>query len=323
MVRCARAKENVVALIESISKSDRVSHFSLDHFVVFAAVTDCGGFAAAARKLGRAQSAVTNAIRNMEEACGLLLFDRSGYRAELTDAGRALLPRARQVLAEVDSFRRDAGGFALGLEAGLVMAVDPFVPQPPLARVLRALHNLHPTVRVRMLVEPHARVMELVASGQAQLGVLPEATPLGTHFESFRWATHELVAVAAPGHPLAGHSGPIPPEALRAHMQVVWSSGGTSFAAQDLGVHATDCWHVSTLEFKRELLRAGAGWGSLPNHMTVDDLSAGRLVRLEIESWEGRDRMPSFFTNVIRRRDAVVGVAQRKLIQLLRDEIVR
>lgn len=299
-----------------------MGNFSLDHFLVFAAVTDCGGFAAAARKLGRAQSAITNAIRNMEEACGLVLFDRSGYRAELTDAGRALLPRARRVLAEVDSFRRDAGGFAEGLEAGLMLAVDPFVQQAPLARVLRTLHVVHPTVRVRVLLEPYARVMEMVGDGQAQIGLLSEVAPLGTHFESFRWSEQSLVAVAAPAHPLAAHVTPIPPEALRGHMQVVFSSTGAGQTSQDLGVHATDCWHVSTLAFKRELLLAGVGWGSLPDHMAEGDIASGHLVRLDIESWEGRDRMPSFFSSVIRRRDAVAGIAQRKLIQLLRDQVV-
>lgn len=295
--------------------------FSLDQFVVFLAVADCGGFAAAGRQLERAQSAVTHAIRNMEEACGLLLFDRAGYRAVLTDAGKALLPRARQVIAEVDGFRRDSAGYAMGLEASLTLAVDPFAPMAPLVQALRRLHAQLPTVRVRLSTTPHAQVLEQVQAGAAHIGVLAEASPIGTQFASFRWVEQALVAVAAPTHPLATQAQPLGPELLRQHMQVIWSSGGASFSAQDLGVHAKDCWHVTSLETKRELLLAGVGWGSMPNHTVAEDLAMGRLVVLPVQSWEGRDRMPSFFVTVVCLHDSVAGPAQRKLLQFLRDAI--
>jgi DNA-binding transcriptional LysR family regulator len=300
-----------------------VTDYTLDQFVVFRAVVECGGFAAAARQLGRAQSAVTHAIRNLEEASGLLLFDRSGYRAVLTDAGRALLPRARQVLAEADGFRRASQGFALGLEAGLVVALGPFVHEQPMVQALGRLHAQHPTVRVVLRTELHGRALELLGSGQAQIALLAEATPIGPQFESFRIAEQSLVAVAAPGHPLAAEPQPIAPERLRQHMQVVWHSGTESLAPQDLGVHATDCWYVNSLTSKRSLLLAGVGWGSLPDHLVADDLAAGRLVRLEPLSWEGRDRMPSFHAVVVWRRDAVIGPAQRALLAQLRDPLAR
>ena len=67
---------------------------TLDQFAVFAAVVDAGSFAAAARRMNRAQSAITYAIQKLEEQSGVVLFDRAAYRAELTEAGRALLPAA-------------------------------------------------------------------------------------------------------------------------------------------------------------------------------------------------------------------------------------
>lgn len=298
-----------------------MADYTLDQFVVFQTVVECGGFAAAARQLGRAQSAVTHAIRNLEEASGLLLFDRSGYRATLTDAGRALLPRARQVLAEADGFRRASQGFALGLEASLAIAVGPFVNEQPLAQALNRLHSRHPTVRVSVRTEAHSQALESLSSGQSQLALLAEATPLGSQFESFRIAEQSLVAVAAPSHPLVREPQPIPPGRLRLHMQVVWHSGTESLAPQDLGVHATDCWYVNSLASKRSLLLAGVGWGSLPDHLVADDLASGRLVRLEPAGWEGRDRMPSFHAVVVWRRDAVIGPAQRELLALLRDPL--
>ncbi|MBK1688795.1 LysR family transcriptional regulator [Rubrivivax gelatinosus] len=311
-------RQKGAAWIDSIDGVDGVSRCSLDHFIVFVAVAECGGFAAASRKLGRAQSAVTHSIRRMEEACGLLLFDRSGYRAELTEAGRALLVRARRVIEELKSFEREAGAFAKGLEAGLSVALDPFVAQAPLAGVLRELHAAYPQVTLTLSVVPRAQVLEWVASGRAQLGAVSDTAPLGAAFEALRWGEHRLVAVAAPAHPLARHDGALPAEALRGHMQVVWTPGEAGGGEAGTGVPAGERWQVSSLHAKRELLLAAAGWGSLPDHLVAEDLTAGRLVRLPIETCAGRQSLPAFGTAVIRRRGAVAGPALRRLLELLR-----
>jgi DNA-binding transcriptional LysR family regulator len=67
---------------------------TLDQCLVFTTVAAEGSFSATARRMNRAQSAVTYASQKLEAQLGLLLFDRSGYRPVLTEAGAALLPRA-------------------------------------------------------------------------------------------------------------------------------------------------------------------------------------------------------------------------------------
>lgn len=59
-----------------------IERLSLDQLRVFVQVADSGSFLAAARKLARAQSAVSYAIATLEEQLGVLLFDRSGYRRQ-------------------------------------------------------------------------------------------------------------------------------------------------------------------------------------------------------------------------------------------------
>ncbi|MGC7974414.1 LysR family transcriptional regulator, partial [Salmonella enterica] len=80
-----------------------IERLSLDQLRDFVQVADSGSFLAAARKLSRAQSAVSYAIATLEDQLGVLLFDRSGYRPQLTSPGVALLADARQVLDHVDS----------------------------------------------------------------------------------------------------------------------------------------------------------------------------------------------------------------------------
>ena len=293
--------------------------YTLDQLLVFVTVADTGGFSAAARQLGRAQSAVTYAIRGLEEESGLLLFDRTGYRAALTDAGRALLPRARRLIGEAEDFQRQAEGFAKGLEAGLTIAVEQFVPLSLVGKALKELHAAHASVRARIVIEARARVLELMDTGQVQLGLLVHGAAVGNQFETVHWSEHELVAVAAPTHPLASAPAPISPDDLRAHLQLVWTPVAATLDSADAGVHATDRWYVTDIHAKRELLCAGVGWGSLPDHIAAADLTAGRLTSLELESWEGGDRMPRYSTDIVRRKSTIVGPAGRLLFEALRS----
>src|SRR5262245_34912582 len=101
---------------------------TLDQFSVFATVVAEGSFAAAARRMNRAQSAITYAIQKLEEQSGVQLFDRSAYRAELTEAGRALLPRAKRILDDVADFRLQARGVTEGVEAELSLVIEAYMP---------------------------------------------------------------------------------------------------------------------------------------------------------------------------------------------------
>ena len=120
---------------------------TLDQFAVFAAIVDEGGFAAAARRLNRAQSAITYAIQKLEDQSGTELFDRTAYRPTLTDAGKELLPGIRRILADVDDYRLHARQMVMGLEEELRLAVHPYTPAHLLSSVLRDFHGAFPSVR--------------------------------------------------------------------------------------------------------------------------------------------------------------------------------
>ncbi len=71
---------------------------TLDQLEVIQAVADCGSFHAAADRLNRSQPALSAAIKNLEREFELEIFDRSQYRARLTEAGAIFLTAARQAL---------------------------------------------------------------------------------------------------------------------------------------------------------------------------------------------------------------------------------
>ena len=95
------------------------SRFSLEQLEAFVCAAHERSFSGAARKLGKAQSAISTAVINLEIDLGVTLFDRSGRYPRLTSEGIVLLADARQVLSSVDGMKARAKGMATGIEAEL------------------------------------------------------------------------------------------------------------------------------------------------------------------------------------------------------------
>jgi DNA-binding transcriptional LysR family regulator len=289
---------------------------TLDQFAVFAAVVAEGSFAAAARRMNRAQSAITYAIQKLEEQSGVQLFDRSTYRPELTEAGRALLPRARRILDDVGDFRLQAAAVTQGVEAELSLVVDAFVPDF-LAPALKDFNEAFPLVQLRLAVEFFQATADALREGWADLALMASSTPLGDEIERIQCDEIALVAVAAPEHPLAQVKGSIAPELLRDHLQLVLSARAEVRDRRDYGVHAVRRWRITDMNLRYALLRAGIGWCSMPRKLVAADLAAGRLVELKPRRWEGSDRMPRFPLVIAHRRDKALGPAACWLVERL------
>jgi DNA-binding transcriptional LysR family regulator len=77
---------------------------------------------------------VTYGIQKLEAQFGIPLFDRTTYRPALTEAGRALLPRARRIAEETNAFRDTSRSLASGLEAELTIVLDTMFPMPAVVK---------------------------------------------------------------------------------------------------------------------------------------------------------------------------------------------
>jgi DNA-binding transcriptional LysR family regulator len=120
----------------------------------FVAIAEERSFTRAARRLSYVQSALSVSIQSLERELGVRLFDRTTHRVELTDAGEALLPSARQTLASVEQTRDVAAaleGVLRGtLRIGLMQSFA-FLDVPDL---LGEFHRRHPAVEIQ--VQPSA-----------------------------------------------------------------------------------------------------------------------------------------------------------------------
>ena len=145
---------------------------TFDQIRVFLAVVDEGSFSAAARKLRRAQSAISYAVANLEGQLRVPLFERRSQRPALTGAGRALVEDARKVAVDLDGLRARAHGLAQGLEAELALVVDVTFPTDRLVEVLAEFRAAFPSVPPRLFVEALGSVAQLVLDRVCDLGIL-------------------------------------------------------------------------------------------------------------------------------------------------------
>lgn len=282
---------------------------TIDQLRVFRQVAEAGSFSAAARALHRAQSAVTYAIQKLEAQVGTPLFDRGGYRAVLSESGRALLPRAVRILEELAEFGSQARGIAGGLEPEVSLVAEAMFPTPLLVAVLSEFQREFPSVLLRIHVESLGATAQAVLDGVADLGIALEFAAALPDLDTVPMGDIELVPVAAPSHPLAKIKSRIEPDALRDQVQLVLTDRSKLTAGRDYSVFAVRTWRLADLGARHEMLLAGLGWGSMPAHMVKDDIAAGRLRRLEIRRPDGLTDLPRPPVVLARRKDKVLGPA--------------
>jgi DNA-binding transcriptional LysR family regulator len=287
---------------------------TLDQLRALLTVADEGSFSAAARRLGRVQSAISTAMANLEEQLGVVLWDRSGRTAKLTPEGQAVLAAARRVILEVDALRQLANGMEGGVEAQVALCVDALFPLPALVDVCARFAKEFPLVDLRVYTEVMSAVSERVLKGSATLGVV---SPLGfaPGLERQMLAPIRMLPVVGREHPLAQHRGPIPTAVLASAVQIVLSERGERGVA-DQAVLSPRTWRVGDLHTKHALLRAGLGWGNLPEHLVREEVERGELVTISPAAWGGE---PSVLTlSAIYREGASFGPAHRWLLGELR-----
>jgi DNA-binding transcriptional LysR family regulator len=256
---------------------------SLDQLRIFVVAADAGSFSAAARRLRRAQSVVSETIANLETQLGVGLFDRSARYPRLTAQGTVLLADARAVVAEVDGLKARAKGMVAGIEPELSAVIDVMFPIDAIAHAAGGFRAQFPGTPLRLHVEALGAVVEPVLNGRASFGVVGSLPLLGTGLATERLASVVFVLVAAAGHPLAAHRGPIPRKELARHVQLVVTDRSELSAGREFGVMSPTTWRLADLFAKHAFLLNGLGWGGMPLHAVSRDLAEGRLVELSIE----------------------------------------
>ena len=253
----------------------------LDQLKVLRAVVETGSVKMAAESLNRTQPAVSQALKALEFQTGTELFDRSGYRLELTLVGRRVYLQSLRVLQEAEDLAQLIVHFEKGQEETITIAIDAAADMNLLTPVLTGLQTRFPDTRVVLRAEILSGAIEAVQSGKAALAIAP-AIPVMLEEGGFDYkpvARSVMRNVAAPSL-LDSMNAPCTLADLRRFHQVIARDSGQASGLFDreLGVQKGQRrWYVSDLRMKKQLLVTGLGWGRLPEHMIAEELAQDRL----------------------------------------------
>ena len=259
------------------------ANLTLDALELLDTIDRRGSFAAAAAELGKVPSAITYAVRKLEDDLDVLLFDRRGYRPKLTEAGVALLREGRQLLAAADDLARRVQRVATGWEHELRIALDALVPYETLLPLLARFCDAAPT-QLRFTHEVLGGTWDALHAGRVDLAIGAaqaawSTPPAGSGIRSMEWTGVDFVFAVAARHPLAKARGPIPLTALREYRQVLVGDTSRQLPPRASGLTgARAVIVVPSMAAKLATQIEGIGIGWLPEPLARDAIKRGLLV---------------------------------------------
>ena len=299
---------------------------TLDQLKVLSAIIETGSFSAAAEKLNRVQSAVSIAIKKLEESLDVKIFDREAYRPTLTTAGIEIHRQAITILKQTNFLNYTAEQLAIGEESEITIAIDGICPLEVITKNLKTFKAEHPHVRIQLYVE-YLGVMERLNQETIDIGFTQVLETPGW-LEAIPLIDIPYLPVVASDHPLLEIDNNIK-QKLAEHTQIVVSSSQQSSLTVNVSEEAS-IWHVGDFDSKRQLIKEGLGWGYMPQHMIDNELKENKLVVLDLERGNKRQkgksrRLEKTLTAqqiyIVRRNDRPIGPVASSLWNLFEESI--
>lgn len=242
-------------------------------------------FGQAARALGVSQPVVSSRIASIETQLGFKIIDRSGRDFALTTEGTIVLRSFREVLDKLHDLSlalRDAADRAPEMVriGAIDSAVSSWLPD-----LIDRLHSRFPALRIALTIQGTKDLQDNLAMGALDLvfGVTPA---IGEDIGNWTACEYEMSWIGAPSRNRRGHCYSV---AELAEEPIITFSQGTPPAQmlapyfQDEKALAANFISCNSLFAILALARRGDGIAAVPTVTVAEELSAGGLVRLDVE----------------------------------------
>jgi DNA-binding transcriptional LysR family regulator len=275
-----------IFFIRYIPTWNRKNAVDLANLNAFIAVAETGGFSLAAERLHLTQPAVSKRIAVLESQLDVRLFDRLGREIGLTEAGRALLPRAYQILNVLDDTCRALTNLNGDIGGRLSLATSHHIGLHRLPPLLRAFTRAHPQVSLDIRFLDSEVAYDEVLHGRAELAVITLAPQTAEPVRAVKVWDDPLDFVVAPEHPLASKTD-IQLADIAGHPAVF--PGGNTFThhiAQRLfereGLTPNITMSTNYMETIKMMVSIGIAWSVLPRSMLDDQVVSLPLPGIQL-----------------------------------------
>jgi DNA-binding transcriptional LysR family regulator len=253
---------------------------SLESIEVLDAIARKGSFAAAAESLFRVPSALTYTVRKLEEDLGVSLFNRSGHRAELTEAGAELLREGRHLLSAASELESRVRRVASGIETELCIAVSDIFNIAAVYPILDSFYAQNFGTRIKLLREVYGGSWDALLSGRADISVgAPGDAPPGVGYAARPLGKLEFHYAVAAHHPLASLPEPLQNQDIMRYRSVSAADSSRNLPPRTSGIlSGQDVLTVPDMQDKLLAQISGLGVGYLPKRLAEKYAASGHLV---------------------------------------------
>ena len=286
-----------------------------DALQAFVLSAELGSFSAAARRMGKVQSAVSMTIANLEIDCGVELFDRSGRSPVLTAEGQTLLPHAKGILLGNRELLATANSMAEGVETHVCLSVEQGISLRPLSGILNEFSEKYPQVSLEITTPAPDVSAKQLRQGMTDIGLMAEQVGYPAGFQFRGLAYSKIIPVCAPGHVLSGCDRASYSD-LRQHRQILRYKTPIAGTPQQHEKKSVVIWNADDPNLIVELVKAGFGWAEIPQTIAAKPIKLGELIPLQY-AFQQNDLLEGI--DLVWTEQRTLGVAG----QWMRDEILK
>ncbi len=253
----------------------------------FSALARCGSFTLAAKDLFLTQSAVSHAIKALEDDLGCRLVDRIGKRIRLTPSGEQFLRHTEIILREMQSARTGLDALSKWGHSRLRVGASTTACQHLLPTVLREFRESFPKCVIKIEPGDHGKQLELLRAGHVDLAFLLEpSSEISEDLVFVPLFEDELRFFVAPQHPWAQLRS-VPRDALATETLILYNKASYTFRLvadyfKDEKVTLSNFIELGSMEAIKELVKLGLGAGILAPWIATSELANGSLVSLPL-----------------------------------------
>lgn len=279
---------------------------------VFKTAIETGSFSATARKLGKAPSAISMAITQLEDELALNLFDRSKREPQPTPAALSLYQKTLHTLAVLQEWQNHALQLSDQEEANLSIAFATELENLKWTPIYQHISQCYPLLNLEILTLPQQMALEAVLSGRLNFAVLLERENLDNREQFTAIGKENLIAVVSPQHPLFGQT--VSYDDLLQHRQIIFNTGETQKAP--ILKMAYQTWQTDNQYFAVDIIKAGLAWGLLPESFIAHDLKNQQLAIINITDF---DPIFPLYVDLVWSRQHPLGKIAKHFIALIKD----
>ncbi|MDX8390379.1 MAG: LysR family transcriptional regulator [Mariprofundaceae bacterium] len=288
---------------------------TLEQLKVMCAIVDHGGFRAASEALYKSQSAISIAIRKLEEELNVTLFQREQYRPKLTEEGEILYKKAKSILSHANEFTSLAQHFSMGEEPNLRLAMSGVVPVEHILNVLRDTSEYAPATQLSLQVENLNGTIERLKDGDADIAIT-EVFNNETGYSYQQLTQVKMVCIISKNSPLAKSSATLTERDIEGCTQILVRDTSQHMKKITAGVvEGSNHWVVNDFMMKKRIIASGMGWGRLPYHMVEQEIKDESLIILTSPDFPAL----TIDIQMVRRKNKPIGNVEKKLWNLLTE----